>query len=114
MLSNKEKKVLKRQLNSIQGQVKAIDKMIDQNRNSEDIYIQFKAVEGIVDKAIYGILDDLFRKNFAEALVKAVEACPGECDDCEKLEIVKKQFGTMELKEVFKHLTRLNQVQKND
>lgn len=71
-------------------------------------------MEGLVDKALYRILDDLFRKNFAEALVKAVDACPGECDDCERVEILKKQFCTMDLKEVFKHLTRLNQTQKID
>lgn len=112
MLSNEEKKVLKHQLHSIQGQVTAIDKMIDEDRDAEEIYIQFKAVEGIVDKALYGILDDLFRKNFAEALVKTLEACPGDCPDCDKLEILKKQFGTMDLKEVFKQLTRLNESQK--
>lgn len=102
MLSKEEKKVLKRQLNSIQGQITAIDKMIEQDRSAEDIYIQFKAVEGIVDKALYDILDDLFRKNLATALVKAAKACPGDCDDCDRLEILKKQFGTMNLKEVFK------------
>lgn len=114
MLSNEEKKVLRRQLNSIQGQITSIDKMIEQNRNAEDIYVQFKAIEGIVDKAIYGILDDLFRKNFAEALVKGLEACPGDCPDCDRLEILKKQFSTMDLKEVFKQLTRLNQIQEFD
>ncbi len=112
MLSKEEKKVLKRQLNSIQGQITAIDKMIDQDRSAEDIYIQFKAVEGIVDKALYDILDDLFRKNLATALVTAAEACPGDCDDCDRLEILKKQFGTMNLKEVFKHLTRFKPSQK--
>ncbi len=112
MLSRGEKKVLKRQLNSIQGQITAIDKMIEQDRSAEDIYIQFKAVEGIVDKALYDILDDLFRKNLATALVKAAEACPGDCDDCDRLEILKKEFGTMNLREVFKHLTRFKSVQK--
>ena len=114
MLSNEEKKVLKHQLHSIQGQVTAIDKMIDEDRDAEEIYIQFKAVEGIVDKALYGILDDLFRKNLAETLVKGLEACPGDCADCDRLEILKQQFGTMDLKEVFKQLTRLNETQKFD
>ncbi len=114
MLSNEEKKVLKHQLNSIQGQITAISNMIDEDRNAEDIYIQFKAVEGIVDKALYGILDDLFRKNFAEALVKGIEACPGDCEDCDRLEILKNQFSKMDLKEVFKQLTRLNETQKID
>lgn len=109
MLSAEEKKVLKRQLNSIQGQISAIDKMIDQDRSAEDIYVQFKAVEGIVDKALYDILDDLFRKNLAVILVKGLEACPGDCEDCDRFEIIKNQFSKMDLNEVFKHLTRLNQ-----
>ena len=109
MLSTEEKKILKHQLTSMHGQIAAINKMIDEDRDAEEIYIQFKAVEGIVDKALYGILDDLFRKNLAEILVKGLEACPGDCEDCDRFEIIKNQFSKMDLNEVFKHLTRLNQ-----
>lgn len=108
MLSNKERKILQKQLNAIKGQIIAIEKMLHADREAEEIYVQFKAVEGIVSKALYTILDDLFRKNFAETLVKAIDTCPGECDNCERLELMKKQFGKLDLKEVLKQLSRLN------
>jgi CsoR family transcriptional regulator, copper-sensing transcriptional repressor len=108
MLSNKEKKILQKQLNAIEGQIKAIEKMLNTDREAEEIYVQFKAVKGIVDKALYTILDDLLRKNFAQTLVKAIDTCPGECDNCDRLELMKKQFGKLDLKEVLKQLSKLN------
>ena len=108
MLSRNERKVLKRQLNAMSGQIRSIEKMIIENRDINDIYIQFKAVEGIVNKAVYEILDEVFRKNLAASLVEAMNACPGDCSDCDRLEILKKQFGQMDLKEVSKYLGKLN------
>lgn len=71
--------MLKRQINSIQGQSKTINKMIDQDR--------------ILKNLVFYLRD---------------------CEDCERLEIGNKEFSTMDLKEVFKYLTRLNQSQKFD
>lgn len=113
MLSIKEKKILKKQLNAVQGQIKAVANMIANDRDVEDIYIQFKAIEGIIDKALYHILDEVFSKNLANSLVQAVNDCPGECDNCGRLEILKRQFGAMDLKEVFKQLNKLNSLTKN-
>ena len=108
MLSGKEKRELKKQLNAIQGQLKAIEKMVEKDRDVEEIFIQCKAVEGIIQKAIYGVMDELLRKKFAEVLVKAVNDCPGECASCTDIEELKKQFANMSLKEVHKYLLGLN------
>lgn len=110
MLSRKEKSVLKKQLNAIQGQLKAIEKMVEKDRDVEEIFIQCKAVEGIIQKAIYGVMDELLRKKFAEVLVKAVNDCPGECPNCDNIEELKKQFANMSLKEVHKYLLGFNPV----
>ena len=46
------------------GQLSAIQKMLDEDRDGQDIYLQFKALEGQLSKILYTLLDELFRKIF--------------------------------------------------
>ena len=70
---------LKKQLHIIKGQIEGIEKMIDDDRDAEEIYTQFKAIEGNFQKTFHGLLEDILRKNLALKIVKVVNACPGNC-----------------------------------
>ena len=51
------------------------------------------------------MLDELFRKKLALALVAAQDACPGECDYCARVERLKKEFAGLDLSQVMNYLT---------
>ena len=108
MLSAKEKRKISKQLNAMTGQIKAIQGMIENNRNTRDIYIQFKAVEGIMNKALYTVLDNLFRKKLATTIVKFIDDCyDGECPHCKNVGEIKDQFSEMAMRDVIKYLGEL-------
>lgn len=100
MFEELETKKLKKQLHFLTGQLEGIERMIDNGRDSNEIYVQSKAVEGGVQRLIYDLLDNLLRKELAEKVVKVVNACPGNCPDAEKIKIIHKEFPDMELKKV--------------
>ncbi|MGH7453935.1 MAG: metal-sensitive transcriptional regulator, partial [bacterium] len=77
MISTKEKKEIVKRLHYIKGQLGGIEKMLDDDRPVKDIYGQLKAVEQALHQAIYVVLDDQIKRQFAEALVQRLEVCPG-------------------------------------
>ena len=108
MVSAKEKREISKQLNAITGQIKAIKEMIENDRDTQDIYIQFKAVEGIMKKALYSVLDNLFRKKLAATIVKVIDDCHDEdCPHCTHVDEVKDQFENMDMRDVIKYLDEL-------
>ncbi|VAX29450.1 hypothetical protein MNBD_IGNAVI01-170 [hydrothermal vent metagenome] len=108
MLSAKEKREISKQLNAMTGQIKAIQDMIENNRETRDIYIQFKAVEGIMNKALYTVLDNLFRKKLASTIVKVIDDCyDEECPHCKQVGEIKDQFSEMAMRDVIKYLDEL-------
>ena len=108
MLSEEDKRQIRRQINSMLGQLRAIQNMLEDNREARDIYVQFKAVEGLLNRAIYTVLDELFRKKLAETIVKVLDNCYSEsCPYCNNVELVKEEFARMDIAEVIKNLSRL-------
>lgn len=95
-----EIKKLKKHLHYLKGQIDGVEKMIDREENPGDILTQFKAIEGTLNKASYILLEDILRKELALKIVKVVDACPGNCEDAEKIEFAKKEFPNMEIKKV--------------
>ena len=109
MLSAEDKREISHQTNAMIGQLRAIQKMLRDERDAQAIYIQFKAVEGLLDKALYTILDDLFRKKLASTIVKVLDECYSEdCPHCSNIELVKKEFTRMNIAEVLKNLSKLD------
>ena len=97
------------------GQLHAIQNMLSEDRDEQDIYVQFKAVEGILNKALYTILDELFRKKLASTIVKVMDDCYSEdCPHCSHVELVKEEFSRMDIRDVMKQLHRLDNCIKDE
>ena len=106
-------------LNSIKGQIEGIVKMLIESRDPEQISTQFKAADQGLQKAHFLLLDEVFRKSLALNLVKVMNACPGNCPDAQKIELLKEQFPklqegelTIKMKEIHgisERLTKYNE-----
>ena len=109
MLSGEDKRKIKHQTKAMSGQLTAIQKMLDEDRDGQDIYLQFKALEGLLNKALYTLLDELFRKQLASTMVKVMDDCYSEdCPHCNNLESVRAEFSRMEIGDVIKNLGKLD------
>jgi hypothetical protein len=81
--------------------------MLEDDRPVKDVYGQLKAVEQALHQAIYVVLDDQLKKQFAEALAQRLAACPGDCDDAERLQFLRREFAKLDLKKLIDELTWL-------
>ena len=106
-----EIKSFKKHLHYLKGQIDAIEKMIDNGKSINDIYIQFKSLQGTMDKASYLLLEEILRKELALKIVKVVDACPGDCDDAEKIKYVKKEFPNLEIKRVASIISEMDDIE---
>jgi len=100
MLPKDLTKDLKDRLNSIKGQVEGVIKMLDESDDPSQILNQFKAVNKGFEKAQYLLLDEVFRKTLAMKIAEAIEACPGNCGQEERIAIIRKQFPDLGLYEL--------------
>lgn len=91
---------IKHRLNTISGQINGIVKMLEEGEDPEKINIQFKSVDKAFQNAHYLLLDDVYRKALAISIVKAVESCPGNCGNEDKIEYLKNEFPNFELSEL--------------
>jgi DNA-binding FrmR family transcriptional regulator len=103
-------KDLKKRLHYLKGQIDGIERMLDDGRDPNDIYIQFKAVEGALQKAIYVVLDDTLRKDLAQKIVKVVDACPGNCGDEDKIEYIRQEFPKLDLKKIARIISEIQAI----
>jgi DNA-binding FrmR family transcriptional regulator/copper chaperone CopZ len=117
MLPKNLTKDLKDRLNSIKGQVEGVIKMLDESNDPAQILNQFKAVNKGFEKAQYLLLDEVFRKTLAMKIAEALETCPGNCGQEEKIAIIRNQFpdlGLYELTDKMKEIENIYEfLQKN-
>ena len=76
---------LVKRLSTIKGQIEGIIKMIEEEKEPDQILNQFKAADQGLQKAHYLLMDEVFRKSLALKLVHVMNACPGNCQDAEKI-----------------------------
>jgi len=100
MLPKDLTKGLKDRLNSIKGQVEGVIKMLDDSNDPAQILNQFKAVNKGFEKAQQLLLDEVFRKALAIKIAQALETCPGDCGQEEKIATIRKQFPDLNLYEL--------------
>lgn len=100
MLPKDLTKNLKDRLNSIKGQVEGVIKMLDESDDPAQILNQFKAVNKGFEKTQHLLLDEVFRKTLAIKIAEALESCPGNCGQEEKIAIIRKQFPDLNLYEL--------------
>lgn len=114
MLNQHEKKAVRKRLHTIQGQLNGIEKMIEEDRSMEEIFRQMKAVEQGIHNTIYDVLENQLKMHLAEVLSARLAACPGNCNDAERLQYTKKQFAELDLKGVIESLSWLAPKERND
>ena len=90
-------KDIKTRLQSINGQLSGLIKMLDEDTDPEKILIQFKAAQKGLDKAHFLLLDETYRKALAIKISETVEACPGDCGNEDRIEFIRKRFPDLEL-----------------
>lgn len=78
-----DKDALKKRLNRIEGQVKGIQKMVDEERYCVDILIQISAIRSAIDKVGTIILENHIKGCVAESI---------KHDDKEKTDITIKEL----------------------
>nr|WP_298935553.1 metal-sensitive transcriptional regulator [uncultured Dyadobacter sp.] len=103
---------LTKRLSVIKGQIEGIIKMLDGDKDPDQILNQFKAADQGLQKAHYLLLDEVFRKSLALKLVQVMNACPGNCQDAEKIEYIKEQFPKLELDELTSNIKEINAIDK--
>jgi len=103
---------LKKRLSTVKGQIEGIVRMLDQETEPDKILIQFKAADQGLQKAHYLLMDEVFRKNLALKLVQVMNACPGNCQDAEKIEYMKQQFPMLEFDQLTTQIKEVNAIDK--
>lgn len=103
---------LKKRLNFIKGQIEGIVRMIDEGKDPDQILNQFKAADQGLQKAHFLLLDEVFRKSLALKLVEVMNACPGNCQDAQKIEFLQKQFPVLETTELTSKIKEINEISK--
>ena len=103
---------LKKRLATIKGQIEGLIKMLDDETDLDKILIQFKAADQGLQKAHYLLMDEVFRKNLALKLVQVMNACPGNCQDAEKIEFMKEQFPMLEFEQLTTQIKEVNAIDK--
>ncbi len=102
---------IKTRLKTLSGQINGIIKMLDEGKDPEQINIQFKSVDKGIQKAHYLLLDEVYRKALAIGIVKAVDSCPGNCGNEEKIEYLKKEFPNLELSDLTNKLKEIQTIE---
>lgn len=86
---------IKNRLNTIKGQLDGIIKMLDNDRDLEEVLVQFKAAGKALNTAQFLLLDEVFRKSLAAKLSETMEACTGYCGQENTIEALRKQFSDL-------------------
>jgi len=90
-------KDIKTRLQSINGQIGGLIKMLDEDTDPEKILLQFKAAQKGLDKAHFLLLDEVYRKALAIKISETIDACPGDCGNEDRIEFIRKRFPDLEL-----------------
>ncbi len=103
---------LVKRLSTIRGQIEGIVRMLDEDTDPDKILMQLKAADQSLQKAHYLMMDEVFRKSLALKLVQVINACPGNCQDAEKIEYMKQQFPTLEFDQLTSKMKEINAIDK--
>ena len=102
---------LKSRLNMLAGQLQGIGKMLDaENIEPDQMLVQFKAVTNGLSSAEHLLLDEVFRKGLALQIVDVVGACPGDCQDAERIEELRRAFPNLTEGELTQKMRELREI----
>ncbi len=103
---------LVKRLNTVKGQIDGIVRMLDEETDPDEILVQVKAADRGLQKAHYLLIDEVFRKSLALKLVQVMNACPGNCQDAEKIEYMKQQFPMLEFDQLTTQIKEVNAIDR--
>jgi DNA-binding FrmR family transcriptional regulator len=98
-------------LKTLSGQINGIVKMLDEGKDPEQINIQFKSIDKGIQKAHYLLLDEVYRKTLAIGIVKAVDSCPGNCGNEDKIDYLKNEFPNLKLGDLTDKLKEIQTIE---
>ena len=98
-------------LRTLSGQINGIVKMLDDGKDPEQINIQFKSIDKGDQKAHYLLLDEVYRKALAIGIVKALDSCPGNCGNEDKIDYLKNEFPNLELSDLTDKLKEIQTIE---
>jgi CsoR family transcriptional regulator, copper-sensing transcriptional repressor len=101
--------IIKR-LHYVKGQLDGIERMINEDKDADKIITQFKAAEEGLSKAHFLLLDEVFRKGLALKLVEVMNACPGNCQEADKIDFLRKKFPELGLDEITEKMKEVDQI----
>lgn len=102
---------IKTRLKTLSGQINGIVKMLDNGKDPEQINIQFKSIDKGIQKAHYLLLDEVYRKALAIGIVNAVDSCPGNCGNEDKIDYLKREFPNLELSDLTDKLKEIQTIE---
>jgi len=109
MIASDLTKSVKDGLKTAKGQIDSILLRIDDPDQAQNVLIQIKATQGLINKAAIELLDDAYRKALAERVVQAVDQCPGDCGNEASIEHLLKIFPDIKPEQI---PTKLMQIEK--
>ncbi|HET6244123.1 MAG: metal-sensing transcriptional repressor [Bacteroidetes bacterium] len=111
MISSDLTRNIKVSVKTAVGQLNYILKQVDNEQQAVNVLLQLKAVQAILSKTTYELLDDTYRKALAEKISSAYQNCPGNCGNEEIIERLRKLFPDFALEDVPEKLKEVQQVE---
>ena len=100
MISKDLTRDIKIAIKTAMGQLSYVQRQIDDAHKAEDVLLQLKAVQAMLSKVSYKLLDETHRKALAEKIVANYESCPGDCGNEIAIEKMMRFFPEMEVEEI--------------
>ncbi|MFI5251974.1 MAG: metal-sensing transcriptional repressor [Bacteroidota bacterium] len=111
-MNSRQKKELSKRIKYVLGQLSAVEKMLDHDRESSYIYVQLRSIESAFRKSIVHTFETEHRLELAERIVDELERCPGSCQYCELIEKLKHDFPKLTLTQVLEGLHQIKKRKK--
>lgn len=111
MISSDLTKNTKTAIKTAIGQLNYVLSKVDDEQQTENVLLQLKAVQAILTKTTFELLDDTYRKALAEKISLAYQNCPGNCGNEEIIERLRKLFPDFALEEVPEKLKEAQEIE---
>ena len=86
--------------------------MIEEGRDSSEIYTQLHAVESAFAKSVLDTFEKEHRLELAERVVEELENCPGSCEYCDLVGTLKRDLPKLSLTQVLDGLHQIKRRKK--
>ena len=112
MISKDLTRNIKTSLKTAIGQLGYVEKNIDEGQ-AENILLQLKAVQAMLSKITFELLDETYRKALAEKIVANYEVCPGNCGNEKTIEQMLNLFPEIALEDIPQKLKEAHLIEQN-